>query len=163
MLLQWVLLVCPSVNQVPHITLACAKGHKPVESNSITKWQRLEVFHSLSGVVREFEQKDASAGLTAATREAHERLIMRLKELEAEVLAARAIHFSQLQDADERTLQRAIQEREQELASLKLDDDDGWKEAKSVKTKVKGKMSLFELCSVPSGLCPFSAVPSSSF
>lgn len=154
---------CPSVNQVPHITLACAKGHKPVESNSITKWQRLEVFHSLSGVVREFEQKDASAGLTAATREAHERLIMRLKELEAEVLAARAIHFSQLQDADERTLQRAIQEREQELASLKLDDDDGWKEAKSVKTKVKGKMSLFELCSVPSGLCPFSAVPSSSF
>ncbi|CAK9105444.1 Uncharacterized protein SCF082_LOCUS49148 [Durusdinium trenchii] len=146
---------CPSVNQVPHITLACAKGHKPVESNSITKWQRLEVFHSLSGVVREFEQKDASAGLTAATREAHERLIMRLKELEAEVLAARAIHFSQLQDADERTLQRAIQEREQELASLKLDDDDGWKEAKSVKTKVKGKMSLFELCSDGNGVVNF--------
>lgn len=123
---------CPSVNPVPHITLACANSHKPVESNAISSWEQLSDFHVLTGCVKEFEQRDASAGLTAATLAVHEDLVLRLKNLEAEVLAARAIHFMKIQDSDEQTLRRAIQEREQELLNLKPDDDT-WEVAKAVK------------------------------
>eukprot|EP00438_Fugacium_kawagutii_P018991 Skav203209 [mRNA] locus=scaffold1148:84412:85617:- [translate_table: standard] len=114
---------CPSVNRVPHITLACANGHKPVESNSISTWEKVSEFHILTGHIREFEQRDASAGLTAGAKQVHEDLVIQLKHLEAEVLAARAIHLLKIQDSDEQTLRRAIEERERELCALS--DDSG--------------------------------------
>lgn len=140
---------CPSVNQVPHITLACGNGHKPVESNGIDKWEQLPEFHTLTGLVREFEQRDVSAGLTANTKQVHEDLVARLKHLEAEVLAARAVHFLKLQDSDEQTLRGAIKEREQELFNLKSDADDGWEVAqpKIIKAKApKGKEAYAGAC-----------------
>lgn len=120
---------CPSVNRVPHITLACANGHKPVESNGISTWEKVSEFHILTGHIREFEQRDASAGLTASAKQVHEDLVIQLKHLEAEVLAARAIHLLKIQDSDEQTLRRAIEEREQELCALKSDDSGGWEVA----------------------------------
>ena len=141
---------CPSVNKVPHITLACANGHKPVESNSIDTWEQLSEFYTLTGFIREFEQRDVSAGLTASTKQVQEDLLDRLKHLEAEVLAARAIHLMKLEDSDEQTLRLAIKEREQELFHLKSDADgpDGvWEVAKSkVKAKApKGKKRLMRI------------------
>lgn len=140
---------CPSVNQVPHITLACGNGHKPVESNGIDTWEQLAEFHTLTGAVREFEQRDVSAGLTANTKQVHEDLVARLKHLEAEVLAARAVHFLKLQDSDEQTLTGAIKEREQELFNLKSDADDDWEVAqpKIIKAKApKGKEAYAGIC-----------------
>ena len=122
---------CPSVNRVPHITLACAPGHKPVESNQILKWQGLGhgLDFQVTGEVREFEQGDATC-----SKLVYQDLIERLKALEAEVLAARAISFSALLASDESTVRRAVEEREEELRALKLDD---WQVAK-VKPKGKG-------------------------
>ena len=119
---------CPSVNRVPHITLACARGHKPVESNSILKWQGLTELMALSGSVREFEQRDGRCSKLVS-----EELVERLKALEAEVLAARAISFSALLASDDSALWRGVEEREEELRALKQDD---WQVAK---VKVKGK------------------------
>lgn len=39
-----------STNKVPHVTVAVAKGARPVESNQITEWQEIEPFQ-ISGKI----------------------------------------------------------------------------------------------------------------
>ena len=130
---------CPSVNRVPHITLACAKGHRPVESNKISKWRALPVDRliSLKGNVREYQQAEVSAGLTASTTQDRQEMLHRLEALEAQVLAARAICMRELLASDDASVRCAIEERERELASLnKVDEEDSkWQVAKPVKGK----------------------------
>ena len=137
---------CPSVNRTPHITLACAKGHRPVESNKISKWHALppERLIQFSGRVKEYQQAEVSAGLTAAGTQDRQDLLRRLEVLEAEVLAARAICMKELLESDDAAVRRAIDERERELACLtKLgEQDEKWQAAKPV----KGKQGKERLC-----------------
>ncbi|CAJ1432833.1 unnamed protein product [Effrenium voratum] len=123
---------CPSVNRVPHITLACAKNHRPVESNSISSWAPLPrkrrdrgdggdggggLGPVLRGVVRQFSQRATARPLTAQVERRD--LKERLRDLEVQVLAARAIRLQQLEVAQApEVLQQAIEERRRELAAL---------------------------------------------
>lgn len=40
-----------TVNEHSHITMACKKGHKPVESNKITKWEKLYCVETFEGTL----------------------------------------------------------------------------------------------------------------
>ena len=130
---------CPSVNLVPHITLACAKGHRPVESNKILNWRSLpsEKLLPVTGHVREYQQAEVASGLTASSTQDRQEILGRLEALEAQVLAARAICMKQLLESDDNAVRRAIEERERELLSLsKLSDaEQMWQAAKPVKGK----------------------------
>ncbi|CAE7308960.1 Tiparp [Symbiodinium sp. CCMP2592] len=149
---------CPSVNLVPHITLACAKGHRPVESNKISNWRSLpsDKLLPVKGHVREYQQAEVASGLTASATQDRQEILGRLEALEAQVLAARAICMKQLLESDDNAVRRAIEERERELLSLsKLSDDEQtWQAAKPVKGK-PGKIVDYAIaCSTTKGFEP---------
>ena len=41
-----------TMNKHSHITIACRKGHKPVESNDIKKWERLYTDVYITGMLK---------------------------------------------------------------------------------------------------------------
>ena len=40
-----------TANEHSHITIACKNGHKPVESNQISRWERLYCAEQFSGIL----------------------------------------------------------------------------------------------------------------
>ena len=144
---------CPSVNRVPHITLACAKGHRPVESNKISQWSALpaDKLIALTGNVREYQQAEVAAGLTASVTQDRQELLRQLETLEAEVLAARAICMKQLLESDDQSIRRAVDERQRELATLRKagDGEEAWEIAKPV----KGKPNKKSMCATVKAPC----------
>lgn len=67
---------CVSINTSPHVTIACADGHHPFESNFLAEWEPLpeEMLLALTGTVREFQhvpqpvQTSSSGGMPGAPR-----------------------------------------------------------------------------------------------
>lgn len=41
----------PTTNEHSHITIACKNGHKPVESNQISEWEKLYCAEEFSGIL----------------------------------------------------------------------------------------------------------------
>jgi len=128
---------CASLNKFPHVTLACAAGHKPVESNHISDWAPLSENQliCLTGTVREFREGSQNGDQRCE-------LLAQLKQKEADILAMRQSFMNSLEDAEEDQLLEALKERDLELEILRgKRKDDGWSVVKPGSQSKKGSQN----------------------